>query len=193
MTTAGTRAVVNTGKGKMDTDLKVKGNPEILLQDHAMVTTQAANIKDLKAQIKQQRRRPDLLSTITKFGYQSSPMKKRLARKKKMESISKQGRKTFKYTEDAHDEGTVKDSEETRVSTEDPVSTAKPKVSTDKLKVSTDKQKQIQCREAFKKKREKSSPLRQEPSFSYTIVCTKEDFLAQQRSEAIRTTPTRIS
>ncbi|GJZ07001.1 hypothetical protein Tco_0540794 [Tanacetum coccineum] len=62
MTTVGTRAVVNTGKGKMDTDLKKsrwvwrpkgnyldhvskdsgsfmlkKGNPEILLQDHAVV------------------------------------------------------------------------------------------------------------------------------------------------------------
>ncbi|GJS24033.1 ribonuclease H-like domain-containing protein [Tanacetum coccineum] len=44
MTTAGKRAVVNTGKGKLDTDLKKsrwvwrpKGNPEILLQDHAVV------------------------------------------------------------------------------------------------------------------------------------------------------------
>ncbi|GJR91084.1 ribonuclease H-like domain-containing protein [Tanacetum coccineum] len=62
ITTAGTRAVVNTGKGKLDTDLKKsrwvwrpkgnyldhvskdsgsfmlkKGNPEILLQDHAVV------------------------------------------------------------------------------------------------------------------------------------------------------------
>ncbi|GJQ94220.1 putative ribonuclease H-like domain-containing protein [Tanacetum coccineum] len=62
MTTVGTRAVVNTGKGKMDTDLRKsrwvwrpkgnyldhvskdngsfmlkKGNPEILLQDHAVV------------------------------------------------------------------------------------------------------------------------------------------------------------
>ncbi|GKB59901.1 hypothetical protein Tco_0916087 [Tanacetum coccineum] len=39
MTTAGTRAVVNTGKGKMDTDLRKSrwGNPEILLQDHAVV------------------------------------------------------------------------------------------------------------------------------------------------------------
>ncbi|GKG32170.1 hypothetical protein Tco_0427120, partial [Tanacetum coccineum] len=74
----------------------------------------------------------------------SLSMKKRLARKKKMESVSKQGRKTFKSeptmhkdlafddlddamdymeTEDAHDEGTVKDSEEKRVSTEDQVST----------------------------------------------------------------------
>ncbi|GJY43393.1 hypothetical protein Tco_0431606 [Tanacetum coccineum] len=87
-------------------------------------------------------------------------MKKRLARKKSLktklmqkESVSKQGRKPTKSeptvhkdpafddfddaidyieTEDAHDEGTVKDSEETRVSTED-------QVSTDKLKVSTDK------------------------------------------------------
>ncbi|GKB74472.1 hypothetical protein Tco_0935884, partial [Tanacetum coccineum] len=77
----------------------------------------------------------------------SLSMKKRLARKKKMESVSKQGRKTFKSiptvhkdpafddlddamdymeTEDAHDEGTVKDSEGTRVSTEDQVSTDKP-------------------------------------------------------------------
>ncbi|GJT52334.1 putative ribonuclease H-like domain-containing protein [Tanacetum coccineum] len=39
MTTAGKRAVVNTGKGKLDTDLKKSrwGNPEILLQDHAVV------------------------------------------------------------------------------------------------------------------------------------------------------------
>ncbi|GKG43251.1 hypothetical protein Tco_0479935, partial [Tanacetum coccineum] len=85
--------------------------------------------------------------------------KKRLARKKKIESVSKQGRKSFKSvpvhkdlafddlddaidymeTEDAHDEGTMKDNKETRLSTEDPVSTDKTKVSTDKLKVSTDK------------------------------------------------------
>ncbi|GKF95058.1 hypothetical protein Tco_0287793, partial [Tanacetum coccineum] len=54
VTTAGTRAVVNTGKGKMDIDLKSQGgfgglreiiwimcpkigNPKILLQDHAVV------------------------------------------------------------------------------------------------------------------------------------------------------------
>ncbi|GJU70761.1 hypothetical protein Tco_1262166 [Tanacetum coccineum] len=94
------------------------------------VTAQATNIKDIKAQIKQ--------------------LKKK----------ARPGRKTFKFvptvhkdpafddlndamdymeTEDAHDEGTVKDSKETRVSTENQVSTDKPKVSTDKLKVSTDK------------------------------------------------------
>ncbi|GJU03191.1 hypothetical protein Tco_1113529 [Tanacetum coccineum] len=88
-------------------------------------------------------------------------MKKRLAKKKSLktklmqkESVSKQGRKPAKYKpivhkdlafddlddamdymepEDAHDEGTVKDSEETRVRTD------MPKVSTDKIKVSTDK------------------------------------------------------
>ncbi|GJS04466.1 putative ribonuclease H-like domain-containing protein [Tanacetum coccineum] len=44
MTTVGTRAVVNTGKGKMHNDLKMsrwvwrpKGNPESILQDHAVV------------------------------------------------------------------------------------------------------------------------------------------------------------
>ncbi|GKE18523.1 hypothetical protein Tco_1426100, partial [Tanacetum coccineum] len=47
----------------------------------------------------------------------------------------------YMETQDAHDEGIVKDSEEKRVSTEDQVSTAQPqlKVSTDKPKVSTDK------------------------------------------------------
>ncbi|GJS61065.1 hypothetical protein Tco_0655849 [Tanacetum coccineum] len=44
ITTVGKRAVVNTSKGKLDTDLeksrwvwRPKGNPEILLQDHAVV------------------------------------------------------------------------------------------------------------------------------------------------------------
>ncbi|GJS95694.1 hypothetical protein Tco_0802662 [Tanacetum coccineum] len=45
----------------------------------------------------------------------------------------------YMATEDAHDKGIVKDSEETRVSTEDQVSTDKPKVGTDKPKVSTNK------------------------------------------------------
>ncbi|GKB83591.1 hypothetical protein Tco_0950486 [Tanacetum coccineum] len=97
----------------------------------------------------------------------SVSMKKRLARKKSLktkliqkESVSKHGRRPAKSeltvhkdpafndlddaidymeTEDAHDEGIVKDSEEIRVSTEDQVSTDKLKVSTDKLKVSIEK------------------------------------------------------
>ncbi|GKD74833.1 hypothetical protein Tco_1333115 [Tanacetum coccineum] len=87
-------------------------------------------------------------------------MKKRFVRKKSLkkklmqkESVSKQGRKPAKSEptvhkdlafddlddamdymepEDAHDKGTVKDSKETRVSTEEKVSTDKPKVRTDK-------------------------------------------------------------
>ncbi|GKD14619.1 hypothetical protein Tco_1199026 [Tanacetum coccineum] len=117
------------------------------------VTAQAAIIKDLKAQIKQLKKKARPVINHHKTWIKSLSMKKRLARKKKMESISKQRRKTFKYvptvhkdpafddlddamdsmeTEDAHDEGTVKDSEGTRVSIED-------QVSTDKLKVNTDK------------------------------------------------------
>ncbi|GKF23274.1 hypothetical protein Tco_0075596 [Tanacetum coccineum] len=124
------------------------------------VTAQAVNIKDLKAQIKKLKKKARLVINHHKSWIKSLSMKKRLARKKKMESLSKQGRKTFKSvptmykdpgfddlddamdymeTEDAHDEGTVKDSEETRVSTKDQVSTDRPKVSTDKLKVSTNK------------------------------------------------------
>ncbi|GKE38041.1 hypothetical protein Tco_1461446 [Tanacetum coccineum] len=121
------------------------------------VTTQATQIKDLKAQIKQ----------LKKKAKPSVSMKKRLARKKSLktklmqkEFVSKQGRKPAKSkptvhkdttaddlddamdymeTEDAHDEGKVKDNKEIRVSTKDQVSIDKPKVSTDKLKVSTDK------------------------------------------------------
>ncbi|GJR76378.1 hypothetical protein Tco_0088743 [Tanacetum coccineum] len=131
------------------------------------VTTQAAQIKDLKAQIKQLKKKAKPVISHHNAWIKSVSMKKRLARKKSLktklmqkESVSKQGRKPAKSeptvhkdpafddlddamdymeTEDAHDEGTVKDSEETRVSTEDQVSTDKPKVSTDKLKVSTDK------------------------------------------------------
>ncbi|GJW34148.1 hypothetical protein Tco_0054180 [Tanacetum coccineum] len=124
------------------------------------VTTQAAQIKDLKAQIKQLKKKAKPVISHHNAWIKSVSMKKRLARKKSLktklmqkESVSKQGRKPAKSeptvhkdpafddlddamdymeTEDAHDEGTVKDSEETRVSTED-------QVSTDKLKVSTDK------------------------------------------------------
>ncbi|GKA81323.1 hypothetical protein Tco_0788015 [Tanacetum coccineum] len=124
------------------------------------VTTQAAQIKDLKAQIKQLKKKAKPVISHHNAWIKSVSMKKRLARKKYLktklmqkESVSKQGRKPAKSkptvhkdlafddlddamdymeTEDAHDEGTVKDSEETRVSTED-------QVSTDKLKVSTDK------------------------------------------------------
>ncbi|GJY77100.1 hypothetical protein Tco_0482216 [Tanacetum coccineum] len=92
----------------------------------------------------------------------SVSMKKRLVRKKSLktklmqkESVSKQGRKPTKSEpivhkdlafddlddamdymepEDAHDEGTVKDSKETRVCTEEQVSTDKPNEGTAELK-----------------------------------------------------------
>ncbi|GJS60010.1 hypothetical protein Tco_0654794 [Tanacetum coccineum] len=116
--------------------------------------------KDLKAQIKQLKKKAKPVISHHNAWIKSVSIKKRLARKKSLktklmqkESVSKQGRKPAKSeptvhkdpafddlddaidymeTEDAHDEGKMKDSEETRVSTED-------QVSTDKLKVSTDK------------------------------------------------------
>ncbi|GJS04269.1 hypothetical protein Tco_0320777 [Tanacetum coccineum] len=124
------------------------------------VTTQAAQIKDLKAQIKQLKKKSKPVISHHNAWIKSVSIKKRLARKKSLktklmqkESVSKQERKPTKSeptvhkdlafdnlddamdyieTEDAHDEGTVKDSKETRVSTEDQVSTDKIKVSTDK-------------------------------------------------------------
>ncbi|GJT06949.1 hypothetical protein Tco_0841411 [Tanacetum coccineum] len=124
------------------------------------VTTLAAQIKDLKAQIKQLKKKAKPVISHHNAWIKSVSIKKRLARKKYLktklmqkESVSKQGRKPTKSdptmhkdpafddlddamdymeTEDAHDEGIVKDSKETRVSVED-------QVSTDKLKVSIDK------------------------------------------------------
>ncbi|GKE19512.1 hypothetical protein Tco_1427089, partial [Tanacetum coccineum] len=118
------------------------------------------NHGDLKAQIKQLKKKAKPVISHHNAWIKSVSMKKRLARKKSLktklmqkESIFKQGRKPAKFeptvhkdpafddlddameyieTEDAHDEGTVKDIKETRVSTED-------QVSTDKLKVSIDK------------------------------------------------------
>ncbi|GKE31765.1 hypothetical protein Tco_1451087 [Tanacetum coccineum] len=118
------------------------------------VTTQAAQIKDLKAQIKQLKKKAKSVISHHNAWIKSVSMKKRLARKKSLktklmqkESISKHGRKPAKSEptvhkdpsfddlddamdyiepEDAHDEGIVKDSEETRVSTKNQVSTDKP-------------------------------------------------------------------
>ncbi|GKE61102.1 hypothetical protein Tco_1511469, partial [Tanacetum coccineum] len=148
-------------------DLTLQSVYDLCVSLCTQVTTQAAQIKDLKAQIKQLKKKAKPVISHHNAWIKSVSMKKRLARKKSLktklmqkESVSKQGRKPAKSkptvhkdttfddlddamdymeTEDAHDEGTVKDSEETRVSTEDQVSTDKPKVSTDKLKVSTDK------------------------------------------------------
>ncbi|GKE62959.1 hypothetical protein Tco_1513326, partial [Tanacetum coccineum] len=131
------------------------------------VTTQAAQIKDLKAQIKQLKKKAKPVISHHNAWIKSVSIKKRLARKKSLktklmqkEFVSKQGRKPVKSEptmhkdpafddhddamdyveiEDAHDKETVKDSEETRVSIEDQVSTDRPKVSTNKLKLSTNK------------------------------------------------------
>ncbi|GJZ37085.1 hypothetical protein Tco_0583276 [Tanacetum coccineum] len=213
MTTTRTRAVVNTSKGKMDTDLKKsrwvwrpkgnyldhvsKDNGSFMLKkvedlftgscsDRSLsgnedgltlqsvydlcvslckqVTTQAAQIKDLKSQIKQLKKKAKPVISHHNAWIKSVSMKKRLARKKSLkkklmqkESVSKQGRKPTKSKPTVHKDlafddfddilslsrDTVvleeKESAEKGVSTEDPVSTAQPKVSTDKPKVSTDK------------------------------------------------------
>ncbi|GKF45763.1 hypothetical protein Tco_0135565, partial [Tanacetum coccineum] len=121
----------------------------------------------MEAQIKQLKKKAKPVISHHNAWIKSVSIKKRLTRNKSLkikliqkESVSKQGRKPAKSeptmhkdlafddlddamgymeTEDAHDEGTVKDSEETRVSTKDQVSTDRPKVSTDRPKVSTDK------------------------------------------------------
>ncbi|GKF06771.1 hypothetical protein Tco_0037439, partial [Tanacetum coccineum] len=111
-------------------DLTLQSVYDLCVSLCKQVTTQAANIKDLKAQIKQLKKKARPVINHYKAWIKSLSMKKRLARKKKMESVSKQGRKTFKSvltvykdpafddlddamdymeTEDAHDEGTLKD------------------------------------------------------------------------------------
>ncbi|GJS42480.1 ribonuclease H-like domain-containing protein [Tanacetum coccineum] len=231
MTTAGTRAVVNTGKGKMDTDLKKsrwvwrpngnyldhvskdsrsfmlkKGNPEIFLQDHP-VTTQAAQIKDLKSQIKQLKK-----TAKPVISHHNAWIKSRRKPAKSKPTVHKDP--TFNdlndivddaidymETEDAQDEGRTssktmelslsgdtvvleeKESAEKGVSTEDPVSTAQPKVSTDKPKVSTNKDDEgttadkILAEKLQEEEREKSLPLRKELSFFMIPLLYKEDLL----------------
>ncbi|GJY74376.1 hypothetical protein Tco_0478807 [Tanacetum coccineum] len=128
------------------------------------VTTQAAQIKDLKSQIKQLKEKAKPVITHHKAWMMSVSMKQRLARKKSLkkkwmqkESVSKQGRKPAKSEPTVHkdpafdevfDDVDVNDAMDYMktyaylqkgVSTEDQVSTVKPDESTDKPKVSTDK------------------------------------------------------
>ncbi|GKA96038.1 hypothetical protein Tco_0818133 [Tanacetum coccineum] len=124
------------------------------------VTTQAAQIKDLKSQIKQLKKKAKPVITHHKAWMKSVSMKQRLAGKKSLkkkwmqkESVSKQGRKSAKSTPTAHTDQVFDDVDvndamdymetdaymQKGVSTEDQVSTVKPDEGTDKPKVSTDK------------------------------------------------------
>ncbi|GJS74114.1 hypothetical protein Tco_0706955 [Tanacetum coccineum] len=118
------------------------------------VITQATQIKDLKSQIKQLKKKPKPVISHHHAWIKSVSMKKSLTKKlMQKESVSKHGRKpakseptgrtSSKTLELSFSGDTVvleeKESAEKGVSTEDPVSTAQPKVSTDKPKVSTDK------------------------------------------------------
>ncbi|GJW60929.1 hypothetical protein Tco_0110264 [Tanacetum coccineum] len=113
-------------------DLTLQSVYDLFVYLCTQVITQAAQIKDLKTRIKQLNKKARPVINHHKAWIKSLSMKKRLARKKKMESVSKQGRKTFKSeptlhkdpafddlddamdymeTEDAHDEGTMKKQE----------------------------------------------------------------------------------
>ncbi|GKC17427.1 hypothetical protein Tco_1014209 [Tanacetum coccineum] len=81
------------------------------------VTTQAAQIKDLKAQIKQLKKK----ATPGRKPAKSEPTVHKDPAFDDLDDAM-----DYMEPEDAHDEGTVKDSEETRVSTEEQVSTDKP-------------------------------------------------------------------
>ncbi|GKG01207.1 hypothetical protein Tco_0305912, partial [Tanacetum coccineum] len=95
------------------------------------VTTQAVQIKDLKVQIKQLKKKAKLKEFVTK--QERKPAKSEPTVHKDLAFDDLDDAMDYIETKDAHDEGIVKDSEETKVSTD------RPKVSTDKLKVSIDK------------------------------------------------------
>ncbi|GJU95070.1 hypothetical protein Tco_1319826 [Tanacetum coccineum] len=92
------------------------------------VTTQAAQIKELKAQIKQLKKKAKPVISHHNAWIKSVSMKKdwqgRMHKDLAFDDLD--NAMDYMETEDAHDEGTVKDSEEIRVSTEDQVSTDKP-------------------------------------------------------------------
>ncbi|GJS93348.1 hypothetical protein Tco_0800316 [Tanacetum coccineum] len=113
-------------------DLTLQSVYDLYVSLCKQVTAQAANIKDLKAQIKQLKKKARPVINHHKAWIKSLSMKKRLARKKKTDFDDLDDAMDYMETKNAHDEGTVKDSEGTRVSTED-------QVSTDKLKVSINK------------------------------------------------------
>ncbi|GJX62612.1 hypothetical protein Tco_0295512 [Tanacetum coccineum] len=121
---------------------------------------QANEIKALKAQIKNLKRKARPIISHHKAWMKSVSMKKRLAGKKSLkkkwmqkESVSKQGRKTIKSKPTAHKDQVFDDLDdfatmdymetdsysEKGVSTKDKVSTDKPKVSTDQQNISTDR------------------------------------------------------
>ncbi|GJS39028.1 hypothetical protein Tco_0564071 [Tanacetum coccineum] len=96
-----TRAVVNTGKGKDGTDLK---------KYEVEVTTQSVQIKDLKSQIKQLKKKAKPVISHHNAWIKSVSMKKRLARKKSLKKklmqeggrSPKQGRKPTKSEPTVH-------------------------------------------------------------------------------------------
>ncbi|GJZ58225.1 hypothetical protein Tco_0613719 [Tanacetum coccineum] len=114
------------------------------------VTTQAAQIKDLKSQIKQLKKKAKPVISHHNAWINSVSIKKRLARKKSLkkkwmqkEPVFKQGRKFAKSTPTAHTDHGVRT--ENQVSTVKPdEGTDKPKVSTDKPEVSTTKPKEVE-------------------------------------------------
>ncbi|GJY76521.1 hypothetical protein Tco_0481637 [Tanacetum coccineum] len=94
------------------------------------VTTQAAQIKDLKAQIKQLKKKVKPKEYVSRQGRKPAKSEPTVHKDPAFDDLD--DAMDYMETEDAHDEGTVKDNKETRVSTKD-------QVSTDRLKVSTDK------------------------------------------------------
>ncbi|GJQ94221.1 hypothetical protein Tco_0005360 [Tanacetum coccineum] len=125
--------------GQLSSDRSLSGNEDgLTLQSvHDLcvslckqVTTQAAQIKDLKAQIKQLKKKAKPKESVSKQGRKPAKSEPTVHKDPTFDDLD--DAMDYMETEDAHDEGIVKDSEETRVSTED-------QVSTDKLKVSTDK------------------------------------------------------
>ncbi|GJV25228.1 hypothetical protein Tco_1377923 [Tanacetum coccineum] len=156
-------------EGQSSSDRSLSGNEDGLTLQSVydlcvslckQVTTQAAQIKDLKSQIKQLKKKAKPVITHHKAWMKSVSMKQRLAGKKSLkkkwmqkESVSKQGRKSAKSTPTAHTDQVFDDVDvndamdymetdaymQKGVSTEDQVSTVKPDEGTDKPKVSTDK------------------------------------------------------
>ncbi|GKC01929.1 hypothetical protein Tco_0993539 [Tanacetum coccineum] len=150
-------------------DLTVQSVYDLCVFLCKQVTAQAANIKDLKAQIKQLKKKARPVINHHKAWIKSLSMKKRLARKKKMESPN---------------EGTAEPNEEG-------VNEAEKKFKM----LANDEEIARKIRfllRSFKKKREKSLTLSKEPSFFMIPLLHKEDFLLsllqQSFYRAIKTT-----
>ncbi|GKC24633.1 hypothetical protein Tco_1026783, partial [Tanacetum coccineum] len=170
-------------------DMTLQSVYDLCISLCTQVTDQAKEIKHLKAQIKKLKKKAKPVITHHRAWMKSVSLKQRLAGKKTLKSVSKQGRKFAKAepsvhkdplfdeldddeidnmdTEDAQDVGRTRNGVNAeKEGTKYVVSTNKEKVSIDRSKVSTDRSRDSTDKEKDSTDKEKEGSSQHEPSLS---------------------------